>query len=71
MPGRRKIPKVDKPLLAALTTLVVLLAVSLLVWLAVVRPQLGKGRSQTISDDFSTSTLLADGQTVSQVFTFD
>ena len=71
MPGRKKIPKVDKPLLAALTTLVVLLAVSLLVWLAVVRPQLGKGRSQTISDDFSTSTLLADGQTVSQVFTFD
>ena len=66
-----KLKKLDKPLLAALGTLVVLLAVSLLVWLALVRPELGKGRSQTISDDFSASAILADGQTASQTFTFD
>lgn len=66
-----KLKKLDKPLLAALGTLVVLLGVSLLVWLALVRPELGKGRSQTISDDFSASAILADGQTASQTFTFD
>ena len=66
-----KLKKLDKPLLAALGTLVVLLGVSLLVWLALVRPELGKGRSQTISDDFSASAILSDGQTASQTFTFD
>lgn len=71
MPGRPKLKKLDKPLLWALGTLVVLLAASLLVWLALVRPQLGKGRSESISDDFSASTILQDGQTASQVFTFD
>lgn len=71
MTGLRKIGKPGKPLLWALGTLATLLAVSLLVWLAVVRPQLGKGRSQIISDDFSASTLLQDGQTAGQVFTFD
>lgn len=71
MPGARKKIKLDKPLLAAVGTLAALVVVSLLVWLAAVRPQLGKGRSQTISDDFSASSLLADGQTASQVFTFD
>ena len=39
--------------------------------LALVRPQLGKGRSETISDDYSASTILQDGQTASQTFTFD
>ncbi len=71
MPGRPKLKKLDKPLLWALGTLVILLAASLLVWLALVRPQLGKGRSESISDDFSASTLLQDGQTASQTFTFD
>ena len=65
------IRKPGKPLLGAVVTLVVLVAVSLLVWLAMVRPELGKGRSQTISDDYSASTILADGQTASQIFTFD
>ena len=65
------IRKPGKPLLWAVVTLVVLVAVSLLVWLAMVRPELGKGRSQTISDDYSASTILADGQTASQIFTFD
>ena len=71
MPGRPKLKKLDKPLLYALVTLVVLLAASLLVWLALVRPQLGKGRSESISDDYSASTILQDGQTASQIFTFD
>lgn len=71
MPGRPKLKKLDKPLLYALVTLVVLLAASMLVWLALVRPQLGKGRSESISDDYSASTILQDGQTASQIFTFD
>ncbi len=71
MPVRSKWKKPDKPLLWALATLAVLLAVSVLVWLALVRPQLGKGRSQSISDDYSASTILQDGQTASQTFTFD
>ena len=71
MPGMSKLKKPDAPLCRALATLVVLLAVSVLVWLALVRPQLGKGRSETISDDYSASTILQDGQTASQTFTFD
>ena len=63
MPGMSKLKKPDAPLCRALATLVVLLAVSVLVWLALVRPQLGKGRSETISDDYSASTILQDGQT--------
>ena len=71
MPGIPKLKKLDKPLLAALGTLAALLAAALLVWLALVRPQLGKGRAETISDDFSASAILEDGQTASQTFTFD
>lgn len=71
MQGRPKLKKLDKPLLWALGTLVILLAASLLVWLALVRPELGKGRSESISDDYSASTILQDGQTASQTFTFD
>ena len=71
MPGTAKLKKLDKPLLWALGTLVILLAISLLVWLALVRPELGKGRSESISDDYSASTLLQNGQTASQTFTFD
>lgn len=71
MPGRPKLKKLDKSLLWAVGTLAVLLVVSVLVWLALVRPELGKGRSQSISDDYSASTILQDGQTVSQTFTFD
>ncbi len=41
-----------RPLPAALLTLVVLLASTLLIWLAVVRPQLGKGRTETLCDNF-------------------
>ena len=50
-----------RPLPAALLTLVVLLASTLLIWLAVVRPQLGKGRTETLCDNFDRSELLADG----------
>ncbi|EFB75538.1 DUF2142 domain-containing protein [Subdoligranulum variabile] len=71
MPGRPKLKKLDKPLFWAAGTLAVLLAVSVLVWLALVRPELGKGRSESISDDYSASTILQDGQTASQTFTFD
>ena len=60
-----------RPLLAALLTLVVLLASTLLIWLAVVRPQLGKGRTETLCDNFDRSELLADGDTAAQVFTYD
>lgn len=67
----RKSLRQHKPLAAALGTLAALLAVSLLVWLAAVRPQLGKGRSATISDDFSASAILQNGQTASQTFAFD
>ena len=71
MAQTRKIPKPGRPLLAALATLAVLLAVSLLVWLAAVRPQLGKGRTLSVSDDFNASAILQNGQTASQTFTFD
>ena len=71
MPGRAQTKPTHKPLLYALGTLAVLLALSVLVWLAIVRPQLGKGRSESISDDYSASTILQDGQTASQTFTFD
>lgn len=71
MPGRAQTNQTHKPLLYALGTLAVLLALSVLVWLALVRPQLGKGRSESISDDYSASTILQDGQTASQTFTFD
>ena len=60
-----------RPLPAALLTLVVLLASTLLIWLAVVRPQLGKGRTETLCDNFDRSELLADGDTAAQVFTYD
>ena len=56
-----------RPLPAALLTLVVLLASTLLIWLAVVRPQLGKGRTETLCDNFDRSELLADGDTAAQV----
>ena len=60
-----------RPFPAALLTLVVLLASTLLIWLAVVRPQLGKGRTETLCDNFDRSELLADGDTAAQVFTYD
>ena len=59
-----------RPLPAALLTLVVLLASTLLIWLAVVRPQVGKGRSEIVTD-FLRAELLQDGQTATQVFTYD
>ena len=62
--------KKHRPLLAALATLVVLLAAAVLIWLAEVRPQLGKGRSEIITD-FFLSELLHDGDTATQVFTYD
>ena len=60
-----------RPLLAALVTLVVLLAATAAIWLAVVRPQLGKGRTETICDDFNQSELLHPGDSAAQVFTYD
>ncbi len=60
-----------KPLLAALAALFVLLAATVLIWLTIVRPQLGKGRTETVCDDFNQSELLHPGDTAAQVFTYD
>lgn len=62
--------KKHTPLLAALATLVVLLAGVVLIWLAKVRPDVGKGRSEIVTD-FLRAELLQDGQTATQVFTYD
>ena len=62
--------KQHPPLLAALATLVVLLAGVVLIWLAKVRPDVGKGRSEIVTD-FLRAELLQDGQTATQVFTYD
>lgn len=58
------------PLLAALATLIVLLAGAVLIWLAEVRPNVGKGRSEIITD-FLRAELIHDGETAEQVFTYD
>ena len=67
-----KNPKQKKytPLLAALATLIVLLAAVVLLWLAEVRPQVTKGRSEIITD-FLRAELIHDGETAEQVFTYD
>lgn len=57
-------------LLAALATLVVLLAAAVLIWLAQVRPDVGKGRSEIITD-FLRAELVHDGETATQEFTYD
>ena len=62
--------KKHTPLLAALATLVVLLAGVVLIWLAKVRPDVGKGRSEIVTD-FLRAELLQDGQTATQDFTYD
>ena len=62
--------KKHTPLLAALATLVMLLAGVVLIWLAKVRPDVGKGRSEIVTD-FLRAELLQDGQTATQVFTYD
>ena len=54
--------KKHTPLLAALATLAVLLAGVVLIWLAKVRPNVGKGRSEIVTD-FLRAELLQDGQT--------
>ena len=59
-----------KPLLAALLTLVVLLVAVVLIWLAEVRPNAGKGRSEIITD-FLRAELIHDGETATQEFTYD
>ena len=51
--------KKHTPLLAALATLVVLLAGVVLIWLAKVRPDVGKGRSEIVTD-FLRAELLQD-----------
>ena len=58
-----KNPKQKKytPLLAALATLIVLLAAVVLLWLAEVRPQVTKGRSEIITD-FLRAELIHDGE---------
>ncbi|WP_455500171.1 DUF2142 domain-containing protein [Gemmiger sp.] len=58
------------PLLAALATLIVLLAGAVLIWLTEVRPNVGKGRSEIITD-FLRAELIHDGETAEQVFTYD
>lgn len=70
MPQTTKQPN-HRPLLAALLTLAVLLAATAAIWLAVVRPQLGKGRTETLCDDFNQSELLHPGDSAAQVFTYD
>ena len=62
--------KKQPPLLAAAVTLAVLLAAVVLVWLAAVRPNLGKGRSEIITD-FLRAELIHDGEMAEQVFTYD
>ena len=47
-----------------------LLAGVVLIWLAKVRPDVGKGRSEIVTD-FLRAELLQDGQTATQVFTYD
>lgn len=59
-----------KPLLAALLTLAVLLVAVVLIWLAEVRPNAGKGRSEIITD-FLRAELVHDGETATQEFTYD
>lgn len=59
-----------KPLLAALLTLVMLLVAVVLIWLAEVRPNAGKGRSEIITD-FLRAELVYDGETATQEFTYD
>lgn len=59
-----------KPLLAALLTLAVLLVAVVLIWLAEVRPNAGKGRSEIITD-FLRAELVYDGETATQEFTYD
>ena len=59
-----------KPLLAALLTLAVLLVAVVLIWLAEVRPNAGKGRSEIITD-FLWAELVYDGETATQEFTYD
>lgn len=55
--------------LAASAACLVLLC---LIWLAAVRPNLGKGLSTTLCDDYTVaSTPLEDGQTVTQSFSMD
>lgn len=58
------------PLIAALAALLVLLAGVVLIWLAEVRPQATKGRSEIITD-FLRAELVHDGETAEQVFTYD
>ena len=62
--------KTYTPLPAALATLVVLLAAVVLLWMAEVRPQATKGRSEIITD-FLRAELVHDGETAEQVFTYD
>lgn len=47
-----------------------LLAGVVLIWLAKVRPDVSKGRSEIVTD-FLRAELLQDGQTATQVFTYD
>lgn len=60
-----------KPLLTALGAAAAVLAIALLVWLACVRPELGKGYTERISDDYTSATTLGDGVTATQIFTYD
>ena len=68
--GRRLHENKNIPPAGALATLVVLLAGVVLIWLAKVRPDVGKGRSEIVTD-FLRAELLQDGQTATQVFTYD
>lgn len=71
MPAMRTQLQKHRHTLPALLAAAVCLAVLGLVWAAAVRPQTGKSLSAFVSDDYTASTRLEDGQTVRQSFAFD
>lgn len=71
MAKRREKLKISKPLLLALAAAFAVLAAALLIWLSCVRPELGKGYTERISDDYTASTVLTDGATATQIFPYN
>ena len=67
---RTQLQKHRRSLLALAAAAACLLLV-VLVWAAAVRPQAGKSLSAYISDDYSASTVVEAGQSISQSFAFD
>ena len=71
MPSLRVKSQKPSRTLPALMAAAVCFAALVLVWLTAVRPQTAKSLSAYISDDYTLSTPLESGQTVSQSFAFD